>query len=238
MKLNLTPLYVISFLCLVFLVHELHDWAHTLMARLISGSWGPRGFDSWGFDPSTTPSNGQQALAILAGPVINLLLLYMGWALMANEDATPEQSVGISLVLACLPMAMIFGAFTGGGDIINGLHLLFTKTNHTTRLNPRLFTFIGLLITVFFCVPALIRAFILLPGGPGKVVFFPIFLLAPIWIDKLVEGNLLNRLLVGVGEHEAYFWVLGWTILMLIGWLVTRRSMAGLLIDIFASDDD
>jgi hypothetical protein len=183
-------------------------------------------------------SNGQKALATLAGPIINLLVLYSGWRMMANEDSLAEQSIGCSLVLATLPLAMLWAALTGGGDITNGLHLLFSSTRHVNRISPRTLSICGLVITLIFVVPALLRAFALLPGGPGKVVFFPVFALAPIWIDRFVVGNLLNRLLVGSSQTQAYFWVIGWTVVTFTGWLLTRRAMTRLVTDWFMSEDE
>jgi hypothetical protein len=238
MKLNLTLLYVISFLCLTFFIHEVHDWAHAVAVRLLSGSWGPRGFDKWQFPANIPVSNGQMALATLAGPVVNLLLLYQGWRMMANEDSLAEQSIGCSLVLATLPLAMVWAALTGGGDLAVGLRMLFSSTNHINRINPRLLSICALVITLAFCLPALIRAFSLLPGGPGKVVFFPIFAIAPIFIDRLVVMHLLNRLLVGCTQAEAYYWVIGWTVVTLTGWLLTRRAMTRLVTDWFMTEDD
>jgi hypothetical protein len=158
--------------------------------------------------------------------------------MLGNEDSPAEQSIGCSLVLATLPLAMIWAAFTGGGDLTVGLRLLFSSTNRINRINPHLLGICGLVITLLFCVPALIRVFALLPGGPGKVDFFPVFALAPIWIDRLVVGHLLNKLLIGRSETEAYCWVIGWTVLTFTGWMLTRRSMARLITDWFMSEED
>src|ERR1700760_3342375 len=128
MKLKLTPLYIVSFLCLCFFIMELHDWAHAGVAALVSGGWGPRGFDRWRFDESghVSISNGQQALATLAGPLVNFLAIGLGWIKMRNQENLADQSLGCSLVLAALPMDMLMGAIKGGGDLTIGLKLLFS----------------------------------------------------------------------------------------------------------------
>ena len=94
MKLKLTLLYVVSFLALTFFVHEIHDWAHTLAARIISGCWGPRGFDCWSFCAECSVSTGQRMLADLAGPLINFILLWVGWQKMDENNTLSEQSLG------------------------------------------------------------------------------------------------------------------------------------------------
>ena len=155
MKLKLTLLYVISFLALTFFVHEIHDWAHTLVARIISGCWGPRGFDSWKACADSRASNGQLLLADLAGPLVNFILLWVGWQKMDESNTLGKQSLGCSLIFATLPLSMLLGAASGGGDLTLGIRLLFPHGNH------RLMGLIGLLITVIFCVPPLIKAFVI-----------------------------------------------------------------------------
>jgi hypothetical protein len=230
MKLKLTPLYVLSFLFLTFFVHELHDWAHTVMARLVSGGWGTRGFDSWQFESNAPVSNGQRALATLAGPVVNILLLWFGYTKMATQDSLADQSFGCSLVLATLPLGMLLAAAGGGGDLTSGLKLL---SPHTEIYHPHLIAGCGLLIMLLVCIPPLVRTFIILPSWQGKFIFFPIFLILPVWLDHFLVGGLLNRLLkeYEIDEGQAYSWVIFWTAAMLGGWLLTRRRQEMLLVD-------
>src|ERR1700728_1800731 len=91
MKLKLTLLYVVSFLALTFFVHEIHDWAHTLTARIITGCWGPRAFDSWKFCSEGSISSGQRMLVDLAGPLINFVLLWAGWRRMDEANTLTQQ---------------------------------------------------------------------------------------------------------------------------------------------------
>ncbi|GGB10948.1 hypothetical protein [Puia dinghuensis] len=230
MKLKLTPLYVLSFLCLTFFIHEIHDWAHTLVVRLLSGSWGSRRFDIWQFDTDQPVSNGQRALAMLAGPAVNILVILVGWIKMGNRESLTDQSIGCSLVLAAMPLALLMGAATGGGDSVNGLKLFFLHLDATGR---HLVSGFGLLILIIICVPPLVRVYTLLPGWQGKFIFFPIFLVLPMWIDHFLVADLLNRMLTKyeIDEGQAFTWVLLWTAAMLSGWLFTRRKMRSLLED-------
>ncbi|HLZ87346.1 MAG TPA: hypothetical protein VKQ52_08900 [Puia sp.] len=230
MKLKLTPLYILSFLFLTFFVMELHEWAHTAAAALVGGGWGPRGFDHWGFESNATVSNGQRAVATLAGPLVNILLLWVGWGKMGNRDSLTDQSFGCSLVLACLPMAMLKAAVTGGGDVTIGLKLLFTSVDAT---HHHLIATCGLIIVIIACVPPLIRLFILLPSWLAKFVFFPIFLVLPSYLHHLIVHDLLNGWLTRFENDEslAYAWVIFWTAAIFGGWLFTRRKMENLLVD-------
>jgi hypothetical protein len=209
---------------------ELHDWAHGTIAALVSGVWGPRGFDSWQFESNASVSNGQRALATLAGPLVNFLAIWTGWVKMGNRDSLTDQSFGCSLVLAALPMSMVMAAFTGGGDLTIGLKLLFTKADTTY---PHLMATVGLLIILIICIPPLVRIFTLLPSWQGRFIFFPLFLFAPIWVHRLLVHDLLNTLLTKFETDAglAYAWLIIWTAVVLGGWVFTRRRLGQLLVD-------
>jgi len=229
MKLKLTPIYILSFLCLYFFVMELHDWLHASVAALVSGNWGPRGFDRWQIGGPLSVSNGQRALATLAGPLVNFVVIWIGWIKMSNRDSLADQSLGCNLVLAAQPMAMLWAAFTGGGDLTNGLKLLFS---HYDAIYHHLLATIGLLLMVVICIPALIKVFILLPSWGAKFIYFPIFLFVPTLLHRLVTkelDGLLQR--YEPDESLAYALVFFWTVLLLAGYLYTRRRLETLLVD-------
>lgn len=225
MKLKLTPVYVVSFLALTFFIHEIHDWAHTLVARLVSGSWPVRAFDYWVFQPDIKVSNGWQILAILAGPVVSYTLMWMGYNKMDDENTPEDKSVGVALVLAALPLNNLLAAAVGGGDLTYALRLLFRKTDH------HYVSLVGLVIVTIFCLPPLIRAFMVLPWR-GQIIFFPIFLIATGYIDHWVVSVLLNKwLLMNTVGMASYLRVLGWGLFTFALWFFTRRSIAGLIPD-------
>src|SRR3984957_7064153 len=117
MNLKLTPLYLLSFLILIFLVHELHDWAHTLVARAVCPCWGMRVFDGGDFCSVCFASAGERALASVAGPAVNFIFLWIGWSLLNEDNQLDEQSLGCTIVLACLPLNLLLAATAGGGDV-------------------------------------------------------------------------------------------------------------------------
>jgi hypothetical protein len=229
MKLKLTPIYILSFLCLTFFIMELHEWLHALIAALVSGSWGPRGFDRWDIGGALSVSNGQRALATLAGPLVNFVVIWIGWIKMGNRDSLADQSLGCNLVLAAQPMGLLIAAFSGGGDTTIGLKLLFS---HYDGIYHHLFAILGLLIILVVCIPALIKVFVLLPSWGAKFFYFPIFLLAPMWIHHFVSKQ-LDELLKRYEPDEgmAYAVVFFWTIALFGGWLYTRRRLETLLVD-------
>lgn len=229
MKLKLTPLYILCFVCLSFFISELHDWLHAAVAALVSGSWGPRGFDRWEFAANANVSNGQRALATLAGPLVNFMAIWIGWIKMGNRDSLADQSMGCNLVLATMPFPMLMAAFSGGGDTTNGLKLLFS---HYDGMYPHLFSIIGLVFILVVTVPPLIRVFILLPSWWAKFLYFPIFVLAPNWLHIFVNRQLdalLRR--YETDESLAYAVVFFWTLLMLGVWIYNRRRLETLLVD-------
>jgi hypothetical protein len=228
MKLKLTPLYIVSFLFLLFLVHEVHDWSHALMARAVSPCWGIRMFDSWDFCAGYTVSSGQRALTLIAGPIINYLLLWIGWRYLDQDNPLEEQSLGCSLVFATLPLNGLLAAFDGGGDLTNALRYL---QQHGTSYNHRLVTIMGLLLVLALTVPPLLRAFLSLPGYKGKLFIFPVLLLVPVWLDRMLVGKWLNNWLItpGTSQAQAYAWVIGWLAFLLIGWIFTRQWLKDLM---------
>ena len=47
MKININLRTILAFIALVFVMHELHEIAHTAVGRVLCGCWGPRDFNVW-----------------------------------------------------------------------------------------------------------------------------------------------------------------------------------------------
>jgi hypothetical protein len=227
MKLKVTPLYILSFLFLVFLVHEVHDWAHTLVAWLSCSCWGSRVFNGWDFCAGCTVSSGQRALATIAGPLIDYVLLLVGWNNLHAENSVEEKSVGVALVFACLPLNLLMAAASGGGDLTDAIQLIQIHrpmSRHSVHV-------VGMLLTMILTIPPMLRAFIQLPGYQGKLIAFPVLLLVPGWLDRVLVGKLLNKWLIppDTSQSHAYAWVIGWGVLVLAGWFFTRHRSQDLI---------
>ena len=227
MKLKATPLYILSFLFLMLLIHEVHDWAHTLVAASVCPCWGKRIFDGWDFCTGCAVTSGMRALATVAGPIINYVLMWVGWRLMDPENPLDRQSWGCSLIFASLPLNNLLAAAGGGGDIINAIRWM---QQHGVATNRQFVSVLGLLIVLALTLPPLVRAFITLPGLQGKLLLFPILLLVPGWLDRLVMKGLNNWLITpDMSQEQIYHRVIGWLIFLLVGWLLTLRWLEDLM---------
>jgi hypothetical protein len=164
----------------------------------------------------------------VAGPVINFIFLWIGWSLLNEENQLDEQSLGCTIVFACLPLNLLLAATAGGGDLTAAIRWL---EPHDARNNPHFVSLLGLLITVVLTVPPIARAFLRLPGYQGKFILFPIFLFVPGWLDHWVVGIGLNRWLIkpGTDQAHAYACVITWLVLLLVGWFFTRRQPSTLM---------
>jgi hypothetical protein len=228
MNLKVPPLYLLSFLILVFLVHEFHDWAHLLMVRATCHCWGKRMFDAWDFCGS--PSAGQHALVSIAGPLVNYVLLWTGWLLL-HPDSPPEQtSLGCALVFACLPLNNLIAAFSGGGDLTDCIRWM---QRHGPYSNRHFATMTGLVVGLLLIVPPLLRAFLRLPGYKGKLIAFPLLFLLPGWLDRLWNRQLNHWLITpDTTKEQAYIRVIAWLVLLLIGWFLTRKQLKRLITEL------
>ncbi|HET6256388.1 MAG TPA: hypothetical protein VFE32_20100 [Puia sp.] len=225
MNLKAPPLYILSFLMLVFLVYELHDWAHVLAVRVTCHCWPVRTFGDWVLCGS--PTTGQHALISIAGPLVNIVLFWAGWSLLDAENSVEEHSLGVALVFAALPLDNLIAAFSGGGDITESLRYV---QRHGPTTNHRLVTWMGLVIQLLIILPALIRAFLRLPGYKGKLIAFPLFFLLPGWLDRLWNHQ-LNKWLIGpeTTQWQAYTYVGIWFAVLVICFFLTRRKLKGLI---------
>lgn len=230
MKIKLTPLYLLSFFTLVFLVHELHDWAHTITAWSVCGCWGPRAFDFWDFcSKCTATSPYPRVLAWITGPLINYILIWAGWGLMHPENPIEKRSLGFALVFATLPLVRILGALAGGGDETFALRQLFQHADGGNRHNVAL---AGLLIVLILNLPPLIRAFLLFPGWLGKIGVFAAFLILPGPVDRWVNRGMNHLLTLPSLSHQ---WITGisvlvvaWFFIMLFLFALSYKRLEGL----------
>lgn len=223
MNLKVSPLYVVAFLALVLLVHECHDWAHIAAVRVTCHCWATRTFGNWVLCGS--PSNGQHALILIAGPLINVVLFWAGWSLLDAENSVEENSLGVALVFAAMPFNNLIAAFSGGGDITESLRFI---QRHGPATNYRMVSWMGLLIQLIIILPALVRAFLRLPGYKGKLIAAPLLFLLPGWLDKLWNRQ-LNHWIPDMTPLHAYIYTGVWFVVLLVLFLLTSRQLKGLI---------
>jgi hypothetical protein len=228
MNLKAPPLYVLSFLLLVFLVQEVHDWSHVLAVRVTCHCWPDRFFGGWVLCGS--PSAGQHALISIAGPLIGIVLLLTGWSLLHPDNSVEEHSLGVALVFAALPLTNLIEAFRGSGDITDCIRWL---QRHGPMSNRHFASGLGLVIVLLLNVPVLVRAFLRLPGYKGKLIAFPLLFLLPGWLLQLWNRQ-LDRWFMGPGapQWNAYAEVGVWSLVLVIGFFLTRRQLKHLITEL------
>jgi hypothetical protein len=228
-KPKIVPL--IAFLSLVFLLHELHDWAHTMMAGGLCHCWAPRAFDTWSLCPRCVLDGREHALIWMVGPLFNYVAIWAGWNLMDPENTLEKRSTGFCLLFAALPLPRIMAALAGGGDETS----MFRELLPTYELrHHHLVSLIGLIFILAMTLPALIRAFLLLPGWKGKLLVFPAYLLLPGLIDHWVVHIGMNKLSdMGVLSHLVitglHLLVLVWLAFILLVFLVSSGGLSQVL---------
>lgn len=232
MKVKLTPAYLLAFFSLVFLIHEIHDWAHFILSATYCGCLGNRAFDSWSVCNTCVTSSSAFALATLAGPMVNYIMIWSGWALMHPENTPEKQSVGFSMVFAALPFTRIMASLAGGGDETWALRQLFQRPDGS---NHYFVAATGLLIVLALCLPALIRVFVLVTGWVQRVLILPAFLVLPGLVDHWLVGKELNKLMAqGILARQmlrggTQLFVFVWLIVILIVYLLSRRGLENVL---------
>jgi hypothetical protein len=225
MNLKLSPLHILSFLILLFLVQQLHDWTHILAVRVTCHCWGQRIFESW--EICGSPSSGQHALIAISGVLINFALLWVGWSLLHPEGSTEENSIGIALVFAAQPWDNLVAAFRGGGDLTESLRWI---QQHGPMSNQHFVTRLGLFLMLLLVIPPLVRAFIQLPGYKGKLIAFPLLLLVSGWLTRWWSRQLTHWFIPADATMSTTYIAVGvWTLLLAVGCFFTARWLKGFI---------
>ncbi|MGN2243828.1 hypothetical protein ACFWZU_10000 [Frateuria sp. GZRR33] len=99
--------WLVALAPLVMLVHEAHEFAHTLTGRLVCGRWAERDFSRWSIEGCDS------WLPTAAGPLLSYLLMAAG-ALLALRRGRAWP--GVALVFAANPLARLVTALSGHGD--------------------------------------------------------------------------------------------------------------------------
>jgi hypothetical protein len=227
MKLKPTPLYLLSFFSLVFLLHELHDWLHVIITGSLCHCWGSRVFDDWVACSSCPPAGHPQVLGLLFGALLIYVAIWTGWVLMYPGNSLRRKSLGFSLLFAALPFMRIWHACLRDGDETTALRAFF---QHPRGSGHYLMLVAGMLIVLLLTLPPLVRAFMLLPGWTLKLLVFPAFLLLPGVIDHFVVHDQMNKLLNGGFLQQGIMrgvplLVMAWLVLLMVVYLLTRWSL-------------
>jgi len=226
MGIRFTGKYLVGFIALIFFVHECHDWAHFVAARLICGCWGIKSFDNWTLCDNCTGDSHSQVWIWFAGPLVTYIIVWLAWWLMSRNHTIKQQSLGFSLLFATIPLVRILAAMAGGGDETYGLRQLF---QHDDKSNNHMVALAGLLVILLLTAIPLLKAFIRLRGWKEKIILFPLFLVLPMFIDKWTYIG-LNKLSASgfLGEESlpgVSILVLAWSLFLMVVLLLTYKSM-------------
>lgn len=231
MTLKLSPRFVIAFMACTFVLHEAHELAHTCVGRFICGCWGQRDFNAWQLCDSCGEQKPYAIIATFAGPLFTYMMMWTGAVLTGKNKTALQNAIGFSLIFANKPFARIFTAATGGGDEVSGLN--FFLNNHP------LAWIIGLIVVLLITIIPLYKALKLI-NNSYRAAWFLLFLIGPMLIEWIVIFCLMNSLL----KHDVLnnYWILGspvlataWTILTLIIFILTRKSLFALNADYSAN---
>lgn len=179
----MTAKWFAAFSFLLLAVHEAHELAHAVTARIVCGGWPVRDFNAW-----VAPCGSW--LSTAAGPLFSYALLLLG-ALLRNRAA------GVALIFAANPFARIFTAAMGGGDEMVVAQRLLGFSERTLSLRLLVFVIVALI-----CGTAIVAAWRKMDDFAKRGLWFPILLLWPMVLTGVALFVIGNRLLhAGVLDH-------------------------------------
>lgn len=220
MNIKLNFKFVISFLALMFIMHEAHEIAHTTLGRIICGAWGERDFNVWGLAEGCGQSDLVSMLPTYFGPIFTFVMIWIGAFLLKPENGVQKKSFGFALIFANMPIARIITAVFGGGDEVYATNVLLD--------NYSIAWVIGLIAILLILVYPLYKAFISIQKN--RIPWFLLFFIMPMVIDVIIVLGLMNTLLEkGV---LANYWILGspvlvslWTIFVILVFILMRKHI-------------
>ncbi len=212
MKITFSLAFVIAFLSMLFLIQEVHDWAHVITANWLCGCLGTKTFDNWTFCDHCEVSGNVLVLVWLAGPIVNYSLVWLAWSLMRRRNSGGTRSVGFALLFAANPFPNVLAAFGGGGDIPTSFRMLYQRPDNS---NHFIISLVSLIIVLALTVPPVLKAVAMLKSNVEKLILLPLFLLLPNVIVKIFVSYGMNLLLKqGFFEEDIF----GGTPLLVLIW--------------------
>lgn len=218
MDIKLNSKFIVSFLALLFLMHETHEIVHTTLGRMLCGAWGERDFNVWGLADGCNTGDVVSMLPTYFGPIFTFVMIWIGTFLLREDNSIQKKSLGFALIFSNMPFARILTAAFGSGDEIYATSVLIG--NHTLAWS------IGLNSIVLILAFPLYKAFVTI--RKNRWGWFLLFFLAPLFIDVLVVLGGMNTLLQ-YGVLDTY-WILGspilvtlWTLLVILVFIFMRK---------------
>lgn len=161
---RLTLRWLVAFIALILIAHDLHELAHTALGRAICGAWGPRDFNAWQL------AEGCSAIwPTIVGPLFSYAIMWGGVLLLVWRPKWA--ALGVALVLAPNPFARVFTAVMGGGDEGVVLRSLFGLERGVVA------TALTCALVMLACVPPIVSAWRAVRGSVRPAVFAALVLL-------------------------------------------------------------
>ena len=171
-----------AFSFLLIAVHEVHELAHAITAKLVCGVWPIRDFNAWHI-----PGSCASYLPTTAGPLFSYLLMAIGAAMAIRS--TRVRLAGVALIFAANPFARIFTVAMGGGDEMVVAQRIAGLTTRTPMLRVIVFAFVTII-----CGAAIVAGWRGMAGLKRRVLWFVVVLLWPMvltGVGLFLIGNAL-----------------------------------------------
>jgi len=204
---GITIPFVVAFVSLRHIFHELHEFAHMAAGRLLCGMWGSRDFNNVAaIAPQCVKTGTIDLMVGIAGPLFNYCAIWAGALLIRAASTSTGRAWGLTLIFASLPFARLFTAVIGGGD-----ELGIARTYFADPLMARMATISAVVAILAY---PLYAAFRLLAGMKHGVLYFLGLLTLPMLLEGAVVLHFCNYLLkLGLGSE---IWLMGSPVLVSI----------------------
>lgn len=218
--------FVIAFISLRHIFHELHEFAHMIVGKLICGVWGIRDFNNvHPMSIDCLPSYSQTLIG-LEGPMVNYIVIWIGAILIRTATSSSRLSWGVVLIFTSLPFARIFTALVGGGDEF--------AIARNWIANPILARCTTISIILALLIYPLYTAFNVMYVKKNRVLYFVGFLILPMLLEGMVVLMFFNYLLkIGILNDITVMGspILVWIVLfiMFIAFIFSARHIKSLI---------
>jgi hypothetical protein len=219
-KLVLSFPFVIAFIALRHLFHELHEFSHMIVGRAICGVWGTRDFNNvHPMSKAWYEAGFNHTLVGLEGPMINYITIWLGAILIRTSKSSSRLSWGLVLIFANLPFARLFTALVGGGDEMG------VARNWIS--NPMLARVTTISVILSILIYPLYTAFKALYVKKNKGWYFAGFLILPMLLEGMVVLLFFNYLLkMNIWSEQT---IMGSPLLV---WIVLVVTFFGFLVSV------
>lgn len=176
--------WFVAFSFLLLTVHEAHELAHAITAKLVCNEWPVRDFNAWRLS-----SQCSSWLPTAAGPVFSYLLMAVG-SVTALRAKGEYRWLGIAVLFSANPFARIFTVAMGGGDEM----IVGQRIADLGSRTPALRVIVFLIVTAV-CGSAILVGWRSLSALKHRGLWFTVLLLWPMILTGLGLFLLGNGLL-------------------------------------------